>query len=153
MGSLVFRITGDPSAFKAAMGEVSASLDGAARRAESVSQKMSSLGTTLSLGVTLPALALGKSLITTAANMEALRKGLDSVATAADPTSKQLERLKEVAKLPGLGFEEAIQGSVRLQSAGFSANLAERSLKAFGNALATVGRGKAELDDQFRATA
>jgi tape measure domain-containing protein len=146
MGSLVFRITGDPSAFKAAMGEVSASLDGAARRAETVSQKMSSLGTTLSLGVTLPALALGKSLITTAANMEALRKGLDSVATAADPTSKQLERLKEVAKLPGLGFEEAIQGSVRLQSAGFSANLAERSLKAFGNALATVGRGKAELD-------
>lgn len=146
MGSLVFRITGDPSAFKAAMGEVSLSLDGAARRAETVSQKMSSLGTTLSLGVTLPALALGKSLITTAANMEALRKGLDSVATAADPTSKQLERLKEVAKLPGLGFEEAIQGSVRLQSAGFSANLAERSLKAFGNALATVGRGKAELD-------
>lgn len=146
MGSLVFRITGDPSAFKAAMGEVSSSLDGAARRAETVSQKMSSLGTTLSLGVTLPALALGKSLITTAANMEALRKGLDSVATAADPTSKQLERLKEVAKLPGLGFEEAIQGSVRLQSAGFSANLAERSLKAFGNALATVGRGKAELD-------
>jgi tape measure domain-containing protein len=146
MGSLVFRITGDPTAFKAAMGEVSSSLDGAARRAEATSAKLSALGSTLSLGVTLPAIALGTSLVKTAANMEALRKGLDSVATAADPTSKQLERLKEVAKLPGLGFEEAIQGSVRLQSAGFSANLAERSLKAFGNALATVGRGKAELD-------
>src|SRR5690606_26404524 len=41
---------------------------------------------------------------------------------------------------------EAIQGSVNLQAAGFSADLARRSLMAFGNALATVGKGKADLD-------
>jgi len=39
-----------------------------------------------------------------------------------------------------------VQGSINLQAAGFSAEQAENQLKAFGNALATVGKGKAELD-------
>ena len=146
MGSITFRITGDPSAFKAAMGDVSASLDKAGKKAESVSASLGRMGNALSLGVTAPIVAMGVGVVKAAADMEALRKGLDSVATASDTTEKQLARLKEVAKLPGLGFKEAIQGSVALQSAGFSAQLAERSMKAFGNALATVGKGKAELD-------
>ncbi len=146
MSPLVFRITGDPASFKAAMGEVSSSLDATGRKAALVSDVFGRMGTAMTLGITVPAIAAGAAVIRAASNMEALKKGLDSVATAADTTEDQLKRLKEVAKLPGLGFSEAIQGSVRLQSAGFSANLAERSLKAFGNALATVGRGKADLD-------
>jgi tape measure domain-containing protein len=58
----------------------------------------------------------------------------------------ELTKLKEVAKLPGLGFKEAIEGSVRLQAAGFSADNARRTLMSFGNALATVGKGKESLD-------
>jgi tape measure domain-containing protein len=60
--------------------------------------------------------------------------------------SSELTKLKEVAKLPGLGFKEAIEGSVRLQAAGFSADAARKTLMSFGNALATVGKGKASLD-------
>lgn len=146
MSSLVIRITGDPTSFQNAMDGVGRSLDGAARKAEAVSAKLSSLGNSLSIGITLPAIAAGTALVKTVADMEALRMGLTAVAGSSAETEKQLVRLKEVAKLPGLGFAEAIQGSVRLQSAGFSAQLAERSLKAFGNALATVGKGKAELD-------
>lgn len=81
-----------------------------------------------------------------AGDMQALKKGLEAVAGSSEEASKQFERLREVAKLPGLGLTEAIRGSINLQAAGLSANLAERSLKAFGNALATVGKGKAELD-------
>lgn len=55
-------------------------------------------------------------------------------------------RLREVAKLPGLGFREAIQGSIRLQAVKLNAQLSERALASFGNALATVGKGKADLD-------
>lgn len=81
-----------------------------------------------------------------AAEMEALKSGLIAVAGSAAEAEIQLKRLAIVAKLPGLGFKEAIEGSIRLQAAGFSARLAEAALVAFGNALATVGKGKAELD-------
>lgn len=89
---------------------------------------------------------LGVLAIKEAATIESLKMGLNAVSGSAAETEKQLVRLREIAKLPGLGFKEAIQGSINLQAAGLSADLAERSLKAFGNALATVGRGKADLD-------
>jgi hypothetical protein len=146
MASLIVKITGDASGFKGAMSGAEASLDSLSAKAGKVSGSISSLGSAMTVGLTAPILALGAGVIKTASDMEALKMGLASVATASDTTEKQLSRLKEVAKLPGLGFSEAIQGSVRLQSAGFSAQLAERSLKAFGNALATVGKGKADLD-------
>src|SRR5215210_433175 len=89
--------------------------------------------------------AFGILAIKAAGNMQSLRMGLDAVSGSSEESEKQLVRLREVAKLPGLGFQEAIQGSVNLQAAGLSANTAERALKSFGNALATVGKGKAEL--------
>jgi tape measure domain-containing protein len=84
-------------------------------------------------------------------SMDSLERGLTTVSGSAEQTEAQLTRLREVAKSPGLGFREAIQGSVRLQAAGMSAKLAERSLSEFGNALASVGGGKAELDGVTRA--
>lgn len=80
------------------------------------------------------------------ADMDSLVRSLASVSTTAEDLHAQMGRLREIAKLPGLGFEEAVQGSVRLQNAGLSARQAEAALGAFGNALALVGGGKAELD-------
>jgi tape measure domain-containing protein len=146
MSSLVFRITGDPASFKAAMGEVSGALDATGRKATLVSDTFARMGSAMTLGVTVPAIAAGAAVVKAAADMDSLKRGLTAVAGSSGEAEKQLVRLKEVAKLPGLGFKEAIQGSINLQAAGFSAVLAERSLKAFGNALATVGKGKADLD-------
>lgn len=81
-----------------------------------------------------------------AAEMEALRMGLAAVTGSAAEAEAQLKRLEVVAEMPGLGFKEAIQGSLRLQSAGFSARMAEAALVGFGNAVARAGNGKAELD-------
>lgn len=86
------------------------------------------------------------SAIKAAAEMEAMRMGLTAVSGSAAEASAQIERLRDVAKIPGLGFREAVQGSIALQAAGFSARLAEAALIGFGNALATVGKGKADLD-------
>ncbi len=109
-------------------------------------QKLQPLGTTLSLSVTAPIVALGVSSFNSAKQMDSLTRGLTAVAGSSAEAEKQLGRLKEIAKLPGLGFKEAIQGSISLQAAGISAQFAERALGAFGNALATVGKGKNELD-------
>lgn len=90
--------------------------------------------------------AVGAAAFQSAAKMDSMVRALASVSTGSQDLMGQLTRLKKVAELPGLGFEEAIQGSVALQSAGYSANLAERALMSFGNALASAGKGKADLD-------
>ena len=111
-----------------------------------LAQSFGSLGRSLTIGLTAPLAALGTAAIKSAVDMDSLKRGLRAVSGSSQEAERQLVRLKEVAKLPGLGFREAIQGSINLQAAGLSAREAERSLKGFGNALATVGKGKAELD-------
>lgn len=115
-------------------------------RLGSIAASAKSLGSTLTLSVTAPIVGFAGAAIKAAADMESLEIGLRAVTKDAGPLEAQLRRLQEVAKLPGLGFKEAVQGSINLQAAGFSANTAERALKAFGNALATVGKGRVELD-------
>lgn len=111
-----------------------------------LTQSFGELGRTLTIGLTAPLAALGTAAIRSAVDMDSLKRGLRAVAGSGEEMEKQLRRLKEVAKLPGLGFQEAIQGSINLQAAGLSARQAERALMGFGNALATVGKGKADLD-------
>ncbi len=116
-----------------------------------LSQTFGELGRTLTIGLTAPLAALGTAAVKAAVDMDSLKRGLRTVAGSAQETERQLVRLKEVAKLPGLGFREAIEGSTRLQAAGLSARQAERALMGFGNALASVGRGKADLDGVITA--
>lgn len=111
-----------------------------------IGESFSALGHQMSLGVTAPLLLLGKAAVGAAKDFDSLKRGLTAVSGSSAEAERQMKRLKEVAKLPGLSFEQAVEGSTRLQAAGFSAQLAERSLKAFGNALATVGKGSAELE-------
>lgn len=103
-------------------------------------------GQTLSTYVTLPLAVLGGAAIKAAGDMQALEKGFAATYKGAAPLSEALGKVQELAKLPGLGLQEALRGATNLQAAGFSADLATRALGAFGNALATVGRGKADLD-------
>jgi tape measure domain-containing protein len=150
MGSLVFRITGDPASFKAAMGEVSSALDKAGQKSIQTSQQIGALGNKLTLGITLPAVAAGTAVIKAAADMDALKRGLVAVAGSADEAEKQFVALREVAKLPGLGLKEAVQGSINLQALGFSAQRSRDIMISFGNALATVGRGREDLNEVIR---
>lgn len=107
--------------------------------------KISSVGKSLSIGLTAPIVALGVASIKTYGDLEAMKKGLIAVMGSASAAESEFTKLLEVAKLPGLGLKEAAKGSVTLQAAGFSADRARQSLLAFGNALATVGKGGVEL--------
>lgn len=110
-----------------------------------IGEQLSSIGQKMSVGLTLPILALGGSAVKTYGDLQSLKMGLEAVMGSANAANSEFEKLREVAKLPGLGLKEAAKGSVALQSAGFSADEARRSLMAFGNALATVGKGANEL--------
>lgn len=108
---------------------------------------------TATIAATKAGIDYGVTAIQQAASFDALKKALQVYAGSAEETERQIERLKVVAEAPGLGFREAVQGSVRLQAIGFSARGAERTLKALGNALASSGGGKAELDGIVMALA
>lgn len=109
-------------------------------------QGLRTLGRTLSVSVTAPLVAAGYGVVTTATQMDTLKRGLLAVEGSADAVNKRLEILKEVAKLPGIGFKEAIQGQIRLEAVGFAADGATRTLRAFAKAVALTGGGKEELD-------
>ena len=108
--------------------------------------RLSSIGQDLSAKVSLPLIGIGTAAIKAFSDFEKLEKGLGAIIGDAEKTAKELDALKEVAKNPGLGFAQAVQGSVRLQAVGFSAETSRRALAAFGNAIALVGGNASDLD-------
>lgn len=108
--------------------------------------KMQSIGMGLMASLSAPLAALGGSAIKAAGDFEAMSNGLTAIMGDADLAAAELEKLKEAAKNPGLGFAQAVKGSVRLQSIGLDANLARENMLAMGNAIALVGGGAEELD-------
>lgn len=136
---LIVKISADSSDFQRGIAA-------AQKQAVAMSQKFEAAGAVLTRSLTLPLGALGALSLRSAAQFDSLERGLRAVSKTAGDAEAQMARLRKVAELPGLGFREAIQGSINLQAAGLSANTAERALRAFGNALATVGKGRAELD-------
>ena len=85
------------------------------------------------------------------AEFDSLVRSLKTMDGTAEATASRLERLREVAKLPGIGFEEAVKGDVRLRATGLSAELAEKALRGFGNALASAGGSADDLNGVIRA--
>jgi len=103
-------------------------------------------GLTIALGATAAGLGLlTRSIVTAAMTQQKLMMGLSAVEGGAKGAEQAMKRLQEVAKLPGLNLQQATQGYIQLRSIDMNASLAERSLKAFGNALVTVGKGAPEL--------
>ena len=109
------------------------------------SNDMKSFGQSMSIYVTLPILAMSGAMISAYAKIDSLSRGLDAITGSTQATGERMKELMEVSKLPGLGFEEAIQGDVRLRAIGFSAKMSKDALLQFGNAIASTGGGKLEL--------
>ena len=60
-------------------------------------------------------------------------------------TGAQLQRLRLIALQPGLSLDQVLKGVTYLEAAGFSAQLSEKAIKEFGNALALAGKGSEDL--------
>ena len=109
-------------------------------------RRMQSIGSSLTMSLSAPIAALGGTAIKAAGDFEAMSNGLTAIMGDSDLAAAEMEKLKEAAKNPGLGFEQAVKGSVRLQSIGLDADLARNNMLAMGNAIALVGGGAEELD-------
>ena len=111
-----------------------------------IGDRLTNLGTQLTLGLTVPIIGLGTASIKSFGEIQSLQKGLEAVMGSASAAGNEFEKLKGVAKLPGLGLEEAVKGSINLQSIGIDAEKSRNILLQFGNAVATVGKGRAEFE-------
>lgn len=109
-------------------------------------RRLASIGNELSTTITLPVIGIGAASIKAAADMEKLELALSAVMGDAEMARAEMEKLRKVAEAPGLGFEQAVRGSARLQAVGLSADEARNTLSEFGNAVARSGGGAAELD-------
>ena len=101
--------------------------------------KMSNLGAELSTTFSAAFAGIAVASVKAYGEFERLEKGLAAVTKSVVPANEQIERLKELAEAPGLGFEQAVTASTRLQAVGFSAQFAEKTIKEVANAIATTG--------------
>jgi tape measure domain-containing protein len=153
LGDFIVKIGAQVDGFEDAMLGVLASAEKTAKGVETkfanfdkLGDRLSGLGTKLSAAISLPLIGAGAYAVKAAMDMESLEMALRGVAGSAQETEAQMKRLKDLAKLPGLGVAEAVQASVALQSTGMSAQMAEKYIRLFGNALAAAGKGKADLN-------
>lgn len=139
LGSMVVKLGADITDFQRNMTKAEKSLfkTGAA---------IESFGRNMTRRVSVPIVALGVAVTKFATDLDSLKRGLTAVTGSSSEAERQLVRLRQAAKLPGLGFEAAVKGSIRLQSLGQSAEFSERVLREFGNAVALTGGGAADLD-------
>ena len=138
-GILSIKIRADASPLERALKTVG-------RDMAAFSQKALAIGRGVTLGFTGPIIAMGSSFVNAAASMDQLERGMAAVMGSTSEAGKELSKLKESAKLPGLGFEEAVRGSIRLQAVGLRAEQARKVLETFGKAISTTGGGAVELE-------
>lgn len=119
-------------------------------KAQRFAQSVTAAGEAMAIGFSAPILAAGGAAIKAASDMQSLEMGLKAVMKTTDATTAEMAKLREVAKLPGLGLEEAVKGSVRLQILGNSADESRRIMRELGNALATVGGGREDFSEVIR---
>jgi tape measure domain-containing protein len=126
--------------------KVNASLNKIKRFGADVAQA----GQALSIGITAPLAGVAAGALAAAAKMESLGNGLAATMKSTKAAAEEMERLKEVAKLPGLNLEDAVKGSIRLQVLGNSADESRRIMMELGNALAVVGGGKEDFSEVIK---
>lgn len=113
-------------------------------------QRMGALGEQMTLAVSAPLGLIGGLALKTAAEFESLTLAMnttfESVGRGAGEAAAEINALRVAALAPGLDFEQAVKGSVRLQGVGISAEKARLILAELGNQIASTGGSADQLD-------
>lgn len=96
-------------------------------------------------GVTAGIGSLGIQASKAAAEFDAITHSLQSVTGGAEEARSAMKDLYEIAKAPGIGFEEAIKGFTGLVRSGVSGELAKSILTEVANQNALAGGGREEF--------
>ena len=136
--------------FGADISQFSTAMQNAAREMKKAGDQLQNVGKSMTMNLTAPIVAMGAAALYSFGQIDSLKRGLISFSGSAQLAEEEFTKLREVAKLPGIGLEEAVKGSINLQAIGMSADDARVAMKAFGNAIATIGGGKENFDLAIR---
>lgn len=112
--------------------------------------EMASIGQSATIGFTVPMTLMGGAALKASSDLDTLTRGLTATMKSSAAAAVEFTKLQQVAKLPGIGLEEAVRGSIRLQQLGNSADFSRRLMTELGNAIAVVGGGKADFSEVIR---
>lgn len=112
--------------------------------------RLTKVGNEMMTGLTLPLGLFGASAIKAAGDLESLTLALQSQTGSAAKASEELQKLTEVSRNPGLGLEQSVRASIRLQSVGIAADEARGIITQLGNAIASTGGTAQEFDSVTR---
>ena len=130
------------------------SLKGIERSMMRFSGRISQVGNDMTTALTLPLAAFGAKAIQAAADAESMRLAIETTMKDAgysiQEAGAELEKLRTAALAPGLDFQQAVKGSIRLQNVGFSAEKSRDILIQMANAVAMAGGSAQELDGVTR---
>lgn len=89
---------------------------------------------------------LASSIATATVEADSNKQAMLAVEGSLEGVNKRLAEMRDLARSPGLGFNQVVQADVKLRSVGLSASTSSRAIREVGNALALVGKGKEDLD-------
>lgn len=102
-------------------------------------------------GVATAAGVAGIAAMKNAGDFDALVKSLEAIEGSAGRAKTVLSELREIAKLPGIELQDAIQSFVNLKRSDLGGDFAKRIIEELGNANAMGGGGAAEFSQVMRA--
>ena len=127
--------------------EVGSAITETAGKVGGMSAAMTGLGMAVSITAAIAAgfYAVGKAAVQAALPLDSFRRSIAALSKDVGDYEKQIKRLKDIAKAPGLGLQEVFGGAAQLQGAGISQDTTATMIKELGNAVALAGRGKNEF--------
>ena len=106
-------------------------------------------GTLGAIGITEVAFGLvsfGRNVVDASVRVEGFRNSLTALYGDAQIADRVLGDLQEAARLPGITFEGAVQGAIRLKTVQIEGDRAQRIITEFGNAAALSGASAEEMN-------
>ena len=105
----------------------------------------SAFGVVAGVGLGTVLLDITRSSVQASVRVEGFRRSLTALYGDAQIAEGELDRLRETAQLPGITFEGAVQGAIRLKTVGREGADAEAIIREFSNANALAGGTTAEF--------
>jgi len=123
-------------------------------RLRQTAQAINGVADSMLQSFTAPLVGIGALAIKAAGDFEALKLAMNTTMKDAGystkETAKELEELRKVALAPGIDLEQAVKGSIALQSVGFSAERARKTLEQLANGVAAAGGSAQNLEGVVR---
>ena len=101
-------------------------------------------------GFAIAATAAGRAVVSAASDFDRLNRGLTAITGSASAAQAQLESIEQLARLPGISFQDASRTALRLRASGFDEERTNRLIREFGNAAQVSGASFQDAAESLR---